>query len=431
MDFNDTYRRYSREELIDMYDMTEEQKVYFLPELERIEEYIYREYVKQQNAEEIKAKDQLFKDIWNCKCPERIPVTQGVDYIASFEYAGLSPLRDLYSVDKILEAMDKIMPEIDSDTNPIGMAVSLVSNKILQPQNHVQAKDGFMQHPNFCAMKDDEYPILVKDPQKFLDEIIDVRVNKAFHDKTPEEIEMVKLRDNVANMFYYRDLNAGLDWLNIKYARSTMNRSLGLSGAPFDMIPNSSRNFSVVLVDIRRQPENVMEAVRVFTELFKTRIDNMAPGCECGRVFMPLHLATYMKGKDFDKFYWPTLKEICEYIVASGRRFSLFCEDNWDRYVEYLNELPEESQMAFEYTDPALCVKTFGNKYSLAGFYPLDNIKSLSKEENEYEVKKFLDIVAPTQKYTFRTDKGPINLSDCNLEVMKHVIATVKEYGKY
>ena len=59
--------------------------------------------------------------------------------------------------------------------------------------------------------------------------------------------------------------------------------------------------------------------------------------------FIPLHRGSdgFMSLKQFEKFYWPQLKEMIERLVDAGITPSVYYEGVWDQRLEYLAELPK------------------------------------------------------------------------------------------
>ena len=377
----------------------------------------------------VEYKDQLYKDIWNGKIPDRVPVSQAIDVVYALQYSNMSLLREQYSLEKIFEAVDKLAPHVDSDIYPMSTSSNIVAMRISGSEVWVMGSNGFLQHPNFAPMDPSEYDFLINDFPAFQAEM-DIRSNKAYQ-CSPEERELVKLRVNVSNMRYFSTFAKKKKEITDKYERSTFEHIIGMTGGPFDNLANGYRAFTGSLNDIRRMPEKVLEAVNILADGNVATIDRMPAGEDGGFVFMPLHMATFMKNSDFEKFWWPFFQRVLKKCEDTNRRIWLFCEDNWDRKIDFLEEVPVGSMMAFEKTDPKLAKEHLGKNHILSGFFPVSMYQSGTEQECIDTVKKYLDILAPGGNYTFKTDKNPISMADAKLENIETVIRTVKEYGKY
>ncbi len=375
-------------------------------------------------------RDKLYRDIWEGRVPDRVPITFWVDPVYALQHAHMSLLKDQWSLDRMHEAFDIIAPEIESDSYPISVSSNIVAMRISGNKGWVMGSDGFLQHPNYAPMKEDEYDWMFSDFAGFSKEM-DIRSNAAYENISDEERELVKLRVNASNARYFVKSAQVQKEVEDKFERSNFEHWIGMTGGPFDNLANGYRAFTGALTDMRRQPENVLKAVRNFTEMNKASVERCVPGHDGARIFMPLHMATFMREKDFQKFWWPFFKEVLDKCEETNRRIWMFCEDTWDRYMDYLVETPKGTLLEFESTDPKLAKDKLGADHVLCGFYPCILLKGGNAEQVIDKTKELLDIVAPGGNYIFKSDKDPIVYGDAKLENIKTCLKTVLEYGKY
>ncbi len=374
-------------------------------------------------------RDSLYRDIWYDRIPDRVPISQLFDMIYALQFAGMSLTREQYNLDKLYEAVDHLAAEVDNDLYPMSSSKNITSFRISGNLGWVMGSDGFLQHPNVAPMTEDEYPKLIEDPLKLQAET-NIRLNTALQ-CSPEERALVQLRIDASNARYYRKTAQKKKEICEKYQKSTFEHQIGLAGGPFDSLANGYRSFSGSLLDIRRRPDEVLQAVEKLTQNSLKTIDRFPSGEEGGFIFMPLHMATFMKQKDFEKFWWPFFQRVIEKCHTTDRRMWLFCEHNWDRYLDFLTETPKGTMIAFEKTDAKLAKEKLGKGRILSGFFPVAMYRGGTVEECQDAAKKLLDIVAPGGGYTFKSDCNPITFGDAKLENVKAVFKTVKEYGKY
>lgn len=183
-------------------------------------------------------------------------------------------------------------------------------------------------------------------------------------------------------------------------------------------------------VDIRRRPNKVLEASEAVYPLNYIQAKQAVPHAE-GASFFPLHMPTFMREKDFAKLWWPTFKRQVIDYASLGMHTRAFCEDDWMRYIDYLQELPTDTRYQFEYGDPKILKERLGKKFILTGLFPLGYLTTLSKEECIDKTKEFIDIMAPGGKFIFGFDKNPLIYEDINLENLIAVCETVRDYGVY
>ncbi|MPW25650.1 hypothetical protein GC105_07590 [Alkalibaculum sp. M08DMB] len=382
---------------------------------------------------EVQEKNQLFIDQWEGRVPKRVPVVQQVDTACAIELKGYSLVREQYNPEKVLEAIDYTTSQIDSDITPVSMSQNPVYLRIMGSHKFKTGSDGYIQHANESFMNADEYKEYSKDIYLFnatkgVDRSFDNITLTGNKDISAIQNATVLLKGLFAQQNYNEVFFPGRQAIVEKYNRSTCNLFDGIGCAPFDTLADFNRSFTKVLNDIRRRPQEVLEAVEALTEYEIQRVDRSVPG---SRVFFALHMATFMRPKDVEKFFWPSFMEVVKHVKNTGRGIYVFCEDNWDPYMDMVAELPEEAVIRFEKTNHKLAREKCGMKNIFTGFFPMEVYRSGTVEDAINTTKKFLDEVAPGGKYQFMADKSPLRGKDVILENIKAVIKTVKEYGVY
>ncbi|MEG0379892.1 MAG: hypothetical protein RR614_15545, partial [Eubacterium sp.] len=205
--------------------------------------------------------------------------------------------------------------------------------------------------------------------------------------------------------------------------------STGMTEAPFDFLSDQLRSFSGASMDIRRHRTQVKEACEALLPLLFEFGRPTTPHPE-GTVFVPLHMPTFMREKDFLDLWLPTFKIMIEQYAALGVRCNIFCEDDWTRYLDVLQDFPAGTQMWFEYGDPKLIKEKLGAKMLLQGLYPVSALRG-NKADVVDKAKELLDIMMPGGGYLFGFDKNPFVLSEVNIENWAALSETVAEYGVY
>ncbi|MEG0378129.1 MAG: hypothetical protein RR614_06580, partial [Eubacterium sp.] len=138
--------------------------------------------------------------------------------------------------------------------------------------------------------------------------------------------------------------------------------------------------------------------------------------------------------KNFEKFFWPTFKKVCDTLAAKGHYLYLqFQGDSSDgRYLDYYAELPKNRViMAFEKQDFAQTLETFKGKNMISCSYPLDYLTNFSTEVCLSKAKELMDMGMAQGQFYFSFNKAPFNLKEAAPEKLKAVLQFVREYGKY
>jgi uroporphyrinogen-III decarboxylase len=147
---------------------------------------------------------------------------------------------------------------------------------------------------------------------------------------------------------------------------------------------------------------------------------------------MPLHKGTdnFMSPKQFETFYWPTLRKVMMGLIEQGCVPMPFAEGHYDARLETIkNDLPKTSTIwYFEHTDMARAKKILGGHACIAGNLPATILMTGTPQDVKAHCKKLIETCAPGGGYILtggaQIDKGdPANL--------KAMTEAVREYGVY
>jgi hypothetical protein len=375
----------------------------------------------------------IFQDLMDNKIPKRVPVGATMPLQPLAEWAGIDLAEAHWKPSLIREAAEKMCELLYSDTLPVGGSLRYPSfYQILESQSFVMSSSGYIQHPEVMGMSEEDYDYLIEKPYDCLLERVIPRQYKALDPSDPVKMALSLTKSILAYEGDNAELAPFLAELVEKhgYYPGAPPGSSGFTATPFDFLADQLRGFTGISKDVRRIPEKVAEACEaLYPIVLKKGIPDVISNY--GGVGMPLHMPTYMREKDFAKLYWPTFKRQLDEYASMGIHASIFCEDDWTRYLDYLYELPTDTVIMFEYGDMKLIKEKLGKKHIIVGMYPLVMLKTHTKQECVDYAKKMLDILAPGGKYRFSLDKGPVSISDLNLDNYIAVLETVRDYGVY
>ena len=113
---------------------------------------------------------------------------------------------------------------------------------------------------------------------------------------------------------------------------------------PFEPIDfgDTLRGTKGIMVDMYRRPEKLQEAME---RIIPITIDSAVRGTDasgCPVVFMPLHKgpAGFMSGKQFETFYWPTLRKVMMGLIEEGLVPFPFAEGDYMPRLEIIKDVP-------------------------------------------------------------------------------------------
>jgi len=365
-------------------------------------------------------REQLFKDLLSGKTPKRVPVSNPATLEYAIQYYGEDLATAQWDVPSLEPILDKFCQDFPTDTTPIGSLRLPAYYQILGSKAIVMGSGGFMQHPEVMGLLAEEYDDFIAAPYDFIVDTVLPRLYTEL-DAEPSHKAMTLAKALKAQQDDYGYLGQIRSRINAKHGLTAP--MVALTEAPFDFMADFLRSFKGISSDVRRHPDKVVAACEAVLPLMVKKGKLPVPGA-LGFSFIPLHMAPYMRNKDFEKFYWPTFKKLVEELVAMGQNVQLFVESDWMRYLDYLNELPENTIMRFEYGDPKLVADKLGKKHILSGFYPVTILQTGTKEQCVDKAKELMDILAPTGKYWFQADKSIIS-TDAEGKVAENLFAVL------
>lgn len=377
-------------------------------------------------------KAQIFKDVYDGIIPKRVPISVSLEFEVAAQFGNLNLSNMQWNPGIVRSSVEKICQTVFSDVCPVNTSIRLPGMyQFLGSQSYVLSSDGFVQHPEVVGMLEEDYEYLIESPYDCIIERVIPRQFKELGNKNPM---MTALSLSMGMKKNERDMTASFDIMGEmiqKYGYfSPPPNSSSMTEAPFDYLSDQLRSFSGISKDVRRHRNEIMESCEALYD-FAYRKGLPANPSKYGRVFLPLHMPPFMRTKDFEDLWWPTFKKLIHHYAAQGIHCTIFCEQDWSRYIDYLQELPTNTVIWFEYGDPKIIKEKLGNKFILTGFYPLTSLKTKSKSECLDLAKEYIDILAPGGKYIFGFDKIPVVLSDVNMDTLCSLTEFVRDYAVY
>lgn len=228
------------------------------------------------------------------------------------------------------------------------------------------------------------------------------------------------------------------DWINVLggYLGQIMSAGFpfsagGATKAPLDVISDSFRGTTQLMMDLYRQPDKVLEAV---DRLVKPMIETGVRGARANGnplVFIPLHKGAdgFMSNEQFGKFYWPTLKAVMYGLAEAGCVPVCFVEGGYNQRLEFLSETADiRCVYLFDRTDMSSASKLLGGKVCIAGGFPVSLILTGTPDQVREETKQLIEAAAADKGYILSVGCA---LDEAKHETMKAFVEAGKEYGQY
>ncbi len=204
-----------------------------------------------------------------------------------------------------------------------------------------------------------------------------------------------------------------------------------IATAPYDVLGLCLRGTLGLMTDIYMYEDEVNELQEL---LLPVILDNaLAHAAEsAGRfVYVPLKngMEGYLSLEQYEDFYFPMVKKLCEGLIAKGLTPLLYCEGPYSSRLELLNELPEgQCVIRLDNADMPRAKAVLGKTHCLSGgFYAYDLLHSTPEAIREY-LKSLLDTMGRDGGYIF--DFGDC-LDQAKPENVEAMLTTLRDCGAY
>jgi hypothetical protein len=377
----------------------------------------------------IKERTQVRNDLLSGKKPKRVFITPNFTMEAACGLANVNLIEAHYDMELFEKALKKVCDTFYSDVFASRSTRFASIYQLLGAKNWIISSNGTVQHPEIETMLVEDYDEFIAAPYKTIVEKFLPRVCTSLNsDPVTSSLKLSTAYGAYKNVFNAQ--NGIIGRLGAQYGYVPGFITNQMIEAPFDFLADQLRGFKAISMDIRRCPDKIKAAVEVITPL----MIKMAtpPVIRPGLItFIPLHLAPFINLKAFEELYWPTFEKTIVELDKVGIACSLFVEQDWTRYCEYLERLPKSTIMFMEGGDPKRFTETVGKDHVFAGFYDPTITLSRSKEECIDEAKRLLDVCMKSDHFYFNFDKNVIDIKSVDVPKLQAVLEWVYENGKY
>ena len=390
--------------------------------------------------------------------PNRIPICPSAGFFPN-EYAGITMYDAMYDYEALSNAWECYHRDLEPDayngptTIVPGKVLDILDLKLYRWPGHGVDKEREYQFVEDEYMKAEEYQDLIDDPTGFF---LTVYFPRIFGSLKPFETfpllppvnEIPVIPPTV--MRFGTDAMQGafqslgqageeaLRWRAAvgKISGRIMGRGLpaftgGFTKAPFDVIGDSLRGTTGVMLDIFRHPDELKEACERLTPMM---VKSGVAACRANNhimPFIPLHKGAdgFMSDDMFRTFYWPTLRKVIIGLINEGMVPLLFAEGSYNDRLDVISDIPKgKAVWWFDRTDMKRAKEKVGRVACLAGNMPLDLLCTGTPNQVESYCKDLIEVAAPGGGFIFSSGAG---MQGSKPENVKAMIASVREYGVY
>jgi uroporphyrinogen-III decarboxylase len=410
-----------------------------------------------QAEEAYKTRVTRFIKAINLEQPDRVPVMLPSGYFPAY-YNGKNLRQVMYDYQEMRRAWLRYLAEFDMDAfgGPglvlPGKALDIIDFKLHKWPGHGLSPDASSsQFVEGEYMTVDDYDALIKDPSDFWFRTFLPRAAGAFEPfrKIAPLTPMVSLpifyltsigKPDVQAAFQ-KFLKAGRECARWSKIVGACNRKAlkagfptvtgGMTGAPFDILSDSLRGTKGIFLDMFQRPKILFEAMErvTSTAIEEAVVTSNASGCPV--IFIALHKGadSFMSVKQYETFYWPSMKKLIKGLVDEGLVPMIFAEGSYNQRLEIIKDVPPRSVIwYFERVDMAKAKQILGNISCIAGNVPTSLLCTGSPREVKQHCRNLIEIAGKGGGYILA---GAASINQGDPENLRAMMAAVKEYGRY
>ncbi len=389
--------------------------------------------------------------------PDRVPVILPAGSFPLY-YAGMTLKDAMHDNERLCQAYRKFMNEFESDTLsspmmvPSGKASEIVNTLTVKwPGHGLPDNTSMMQFVEGEYMKADEYDFFLEDLtdfilRRYLPRSLGALAPFANFSPTPFVLGMANRFLGPAVMpqvqaAYRAIIDYGVETAKWMGPLMQFNREAtaagypsffgGQSHAPFDILADTLRGTKGIILDMYRQPEKLLKAIKKVTPM----------NIECGLdginmsgtpiVFFALHKGddTFMSNAQYEKFYWPTFREVILGLIEDGATPLLFAEGRYDNRLEIIKDLPPGKVVwHFDRTDMFRAKKILGDNACIAGNVPASLLCTGTPKEVKEYCRKLIEVCGEGGGFILT---GGASIDKGDPDSLRAMTEAVMEYGVY
>jgi len=185
------------------------------------------------------------------------------------------------------------------------------------------------------------------------------------------------------------------------------------------------------MLDMFRRPDAVTKACEMLLPMEIERGVTSARRAGGKFVFMPLHkgLDGFMSPDQFNRFFWPTLRDVIVALINEGLVPYVFWEGRCDSRLEAIKDIPAGKAMyRFEATDMMKAKDVLGDRICIRGNVPISLLATGTPEEVKAYCKSLIDYAGKNGGFIM---EAAAHVTEAKPENLRMMFDFTKEYGIY
>ncbi|MBN2059685.1 MAG: hypothetical protein JW882_04635 [Deltaproteobacteria bacterium] len=392
--------------------------------------------------------------------PDRVPVLMPIGNFPAY-WAGSNYHTLMYDYTAMRRIWIQYMEEfgdmdtfIGPDFVPSGMIAEVLDMKNMKfPGLGLPENSSMHQFVEGEYMKADEYDLFISDPSDYVVRVNTPRISGLFASFSklpplrrlqpaawvglladPDIRKTFQALMDLTDEFRKHE-RANLELTNYIKSKGYPSAGFGSLGpmvmAPFDYFADTLRGTHGIVMDMYRQPEKLLEAMDRWLDLNINANLKKYPMTACPVYMIPLHKGddTFMSDKQFETFYWPTLRRLLMAMIDEGLVPMPFAEGTYNNRLKQISDTPKSGVIwYFDQTDMAEAKRILSNTSCIVGNVPSYLISIGTPPEVKEYCRKVIETCAPGGGYILSCG-ATIDVG--KVENLRAMMEAAKEYGVY
>lgn len=340
------------------------------------------EFIDEESEARYKEKAGRLATAIRGETPDRVPVIPSATFYPAF-HAGYTPEEVMNDPEKLADAFETTVFDLDPDGHqsapPLIPSADLL--EILDYKLYAWPGDGASEEHGYQALEDEymvteDYDQLIRDPTDFWLRTYMPQIFGALEpfQQLPSFTDIVEIPNahTFALPFGLPEVQESLEtlmeageealrWQEVVGAKvgeivaSGYPLTFGgFTKAPYDVLGDTLRGTRGVAMDLKRNPDTLLEALEGLTPIMVQTGIGSAQASGNPLVFIPLHKGAdgFMSDEEFRTFYWPQLREVIDRLTDEGLVPWLFAEGGYNDRLEAIADQPDGNIVwQFDQTD--------------------------------------------------------------------------------
>lgn len=398
-----------------------------------------------------------FNDAISLAIPDRVPLEINFGYFPA-KYCGIPYDAAYYDYHAWLSACKQTVLDFGADISSVqpffpGEILELVDPEVLRWPGRDEAELRSHQVIDGEYMRDTEYAHLICNPTDFVLTRYMPRMSGAMRGfgsigclpsadmsyrgvvslaealASPEVAESIEVLQRIGREFgewrpklfaFFEELEkAGFPSISYKILLT-----------PYDVVADNLRGMRGTMIDLYKHPDELQQACE---SILRVLLDSIGMPVDGGlnNVFIPLHFGSegFCSLKQFEDFYWPTLKMLIVELIERGFTPLVMTEGNYASRLEYLLEIPKgKAFVHFDTTDMFRAKDVLGGHLCISGNVPVSLLAVGTPDEVKDLAKRLIDYCGDEGGFVMST-RTPVD--DARPENLRALIDFTIEYGVY